>query len=461
MKKILIFCSSFLLASTVPALTQNDFVERLVQTHPFFKQLNFDADYQNAKTYASTANQDWVLGVDTNFKREDVSNISSITTYTDLDTTSVDVSASKNLVNSGADIVVKHNWKEKSKASTATLNTNRNKFSVDYVYPLLKDSAGINDLLANDLANIEAQISTLELAENKENFILEQLSKFIDLAYAQQQLLINQKRLELAKKELDLTQAKFAQSVVDEVDVLLQKDAYQRANQSLLQSQSDLALLRHEIATTLDLDVAQIKANFDLYKPYQMISADLKEYLKNNSRVLKKNALEQALIKRQLKSDKNSNQAELDLKIGFASEGEDANYSNSIDNQSNAWNIGLGLSYPLGATQSKATVSKTQIKLNKAKESAQQELLNIYSKARVLKEKLHHLNQILKSNQAQIEIAKARTLAEKNRYNNGNSEISFVISAQNNEQNIELNYAQVAKNYQKSVLDFLATLDQL
>ena len=402
-----------------------------------------------------------MLGVDTNFKREDVSNISSITTYTDLDTTSVDVSASKNLVNSGADIVVKHNWKEKSKASTATLNTNRNKFSVDYVYPLLKDSAGINDLLANDLANIEAQISTLELAENKENFILEQLSKFIDLAYAQQQLLINQKRLELAKKELDLTQAKFAQSVVDEVDVLLQKDAYQRANQSLLQSQSDLALLRHEIATTLDLDVAQIKANFDLYKPYQMISADLKEYLKNNSRVLKKNALEQALIKRQLKSDKNSNQAELDLKIGFASEGEDANYSNSIDNQSNAWNIGLGLSYPLGATQSKATVSKTQIKLNKAKESAQQELLNIYSKARVLKEKLHHLNQILKSNQAQIEIAKARTLAEKNRYNNGNSEISFVISAQNNEQNIELNYAQVAKNYQKSVLDFLATLDQL
>ena len=326
---------------------------------------------------------------------------------------------------------------------------------------MLKDSAGINDLLANDLANIEAQISTLELAENKENFILEQLSKFIDLAYAQQQLLINQKRLELAKKELDLTQAKFAQSVVDEVDVLLQKDAYQRANQSLLQSQSDLALLRHEIATTLDLDVAQIKANFDLYKPYQMISADLKEYLKNNSRVLKKNALEQALIKRQLKSDKNSNQAELDLKIGFASEGEDANYSNSIDNQSNAWNIGLGLSYPLGATQSKATVSKTQIKLNKAKESAQQELLNIYSKARVLKEKLHHLNQILKSNQAQIEIAKARTLAEKNRYNNGNSEISFVISAQNNEQSIELNYAQVAKNYQKSVLDFLATLDQL
>ena len=457
MKKTLIFCSSFLLTSTVPALTQNDFVERLVQTHPFFKQLNFDADYQNAKTYASTANQDWVLGVDTNFKREQDALKSAVTTYDELNTISVDVSASKNLVNSGADIIVKHNWKEKDK----DLNSNNNKFSVDYVYPLLKDSAGINDLLANDLANIEAQISTLELAENKENFILEQLSKFIDLAYAQQQLLINQKRLELAKKELDLTQAKFAQSVVDEVDVLLQKDAYQRANQSLLQSQSDLALLRHEIATTLDLDVAQIKANFDLYKPYQMISADLKEYLKNNSRVLKKNALEQALIKRQLKSDKNSNQAELDLKIGFASEGEDANYSNSIDNQSNAWNIGLGLSYPLGATQSKATVSKTQIKLNKAKESAQQELLNIYSKARVLKEKLHHLNQILKSNQAQIEIAKARTLAEKNRYNNGNSEISFVISAQNNEQNIELNYAQVAKNYQKSVLDFLATLDQL
>ncbi len=68
---------------------------------------------------------------------------------------------------------------------------------------------------------------------------------------------------------------------------------------------------------------------------------------------------------------------------------------------------------------------------------------------------------MLDSNKVQIKIAKARTVEEKSRYENGNSQASFVISAQNNEQNVKLNYAQVAKNYQKSVIDFKAVVDQL
>jgi hypothetical protein len=48
------------------------------------------------------------------------------------------------------------------------------------------------------------------------------------------------------------------------VDVLLQEDAYQRANQQLLQAQQDLTLLRHEIAITLDLDFAKAVANTNL-----------------------------------------------------------------------------------------------------------------------------------------------------------------------------------------------------
>jgi outer membrane protein TolC len=39
--------------------------------------------------------------------------------------------------------------------------------------------------------------------------------------------------------------------VVEKVDVLSQQDAYQTANQKLLQAQQDLTLLRHEIAVAL------------------------------------------------------------------------------------------------------------------------------------------------------------------------------------------------------------------
>jgi hypothetical protein len=40
---------------------------------------------------------------------------------------------------------------------------------------------------------------------------------------------------------------------------------------------------------------------------------------------------------------------------------------------------------------------------------------------------------MMRFNQAQIKIAKARTAEEKQRYSNGNGEASFVINAQNNE----------------------------
>jgi hypothetical protein len=52
-------------------------------------------------------------------------------------------------------------------------------------------------------------------------------------------------------------------------------------------------------------------------------------------------------------------------------------------------------------------------------------------------------------------------LAEKKRYELGNSQISFVISAQNNVHEVYLAYAQVAVNYQKSLLKFKAVLDKL
>jgi outer membrane protein TolC len=174
-----------------------------------------------------------------------------------------------------------------------------------------------------------------------------------------------------------------------------------------------------------------------------------------NSRVLKIADLNQDLLKRQLKSDKSNSKVQLDLRLGI-SEGEDL-----TSNQSSSWNIGLDLSYPIGGTQAKSAIEKTQIKLARAKQQKQEQLLNIHAKANALKQKIQYLLEILDSNKMQIKIAKARTKEEKRRYNNANSQASFVISAQNNEQNANLNHIQVAKNYQQSVLDFKAAIDQL
>ena len=281
------------------------------------------------------------------------------------------------------------------------------------------------------------------------------------MAYAQARLMINNQRLDLVTQELALVKQKFTMSVVDKVDVLLQEDAYQSAKQQQLQARQDLNLLRHEMAIILDIGFSDVKAEFDLYQRYTTNNDNVKQYLLTNSRVLKIADLNQDLLKRQLKSDKSNSKVQLDLRLGISSEGESRRYTDSISNQSPSWNIGMDLNYPIGGTQAKSAIEKTQIKLARVKQQKQEQLLNIHAKANALKQKIQYLLEILESNKMQIKIAKARTKEEKRRYNNANSQASFVISAQNNEQNANLNHIQVAKNYQQSVLDFKAVIDQL
>ena len=455
MKQFFITIVILLTGFNAQAISEREFIERLKATHPFFEQQALSSQIKQVEKRLTTANEDWIIAIDGNYKNENASDISSIASiYKKLDTTSVDISATRKIAESGSDITFKHVWTDKDKDG---VDIARNRFSLDYTYPLLRNRDGVNDQLDGDVAQIAIEKNTLERLEQEEDFILKKLKRFVDLAYAQEQQLINERRLALAGQELNLVKQKFEASVVDKVDVLLQEDAYQRAQQQLLQAQQDLILLRHEIAITLALNFDQVVANTDLYKIYSAKEV----WLLADTRALKITALDQKTLKRQLFSFKNESQAKLDLNLGLASEGENSSYSNSLENQSATWNVGLDWSYPLGGVKSSNNVKKAEIKLARLAQYKREQLLELNVQATILKEKIKLLIQMLKSNKKQISIAMARTVEERGRYANGSGQASFVISAQNNEQNAQLGYAQVATNYQKAVLDFKATIDQL
>ena len=443
------------------ALGTEEFVQRLTSVHPFFQQLEADAQIATLNKQATTANQDWTLSLDTKYQDEDYGEVSSITTYSDLQSASVDVSAKKKLTTLGGDLTLKHNWKEKSKATTAELNTNRNKFSIDYSQPLLKNSGGINDRLNTDLAEIDVQISRINVLEKQENFVLGYLQKFVNLAYLQAQFDINQSRVELAQQELDLVEDKFAQSVVDKVDVLNQKDAYQRAKTQRLQARQALELLQRELALALKLDKTLIKAELDLYQIFEVATTNLERRLDQNARTLKINSLELDKLQRQLQSNKNKSLADLSLNLGLSSEGEHLDYDQSIDNQGTHYSVGLSLSYPLGGTESKTAVQKTQTQIRASDSARAEKLIELHTKTQLSLEKIQLLSEMLLLSKTQIQIASDRAQEEQKRYANGNSQASVVISAQDNEMSAKLSAAQVAKDYQQAVLEYKANIDTL
>lgn len=429
MNKILNFSIILLCTSHALAMTQSEFVERLTSTHPFFTQQGLDQQVSQLNYTASTANQDWVLGSSLDSKNQLNNQISSGS-----------ISATHNLVDTGADVSITNTW---------TDATTSDQFLVNYTQPLLKDFGGINDRLSSDLLRIKTEINSLKLKQSEEAFILSQLFKLLDLSNAQQQLSLTASRLKLAEQELKLVKDKFTQSVVDKVDVLLQEDAYQRAYQQHLQAEQDLDLLKQELAITLDMPAKSMVSDYDLYQLYHSNVDDLPKHLKVHTTEMQTAKLEQTVLIRQLNSDKNNTQLQLDLKLGAGYDTDDI------------WNVGLGLSYPLGNTKAKSALEKTQIELMKAKENAAELLLKLTVKASVLEKKVAHLAKLLSSYQARIEIAKSRAQEEKRRYELGNSPVSFVISAQNNVQEVRSNYAQAALSYQKSVLEFQAAIDQL
>jgi hypothetical protein len=123
--------------------------------------------------------------------------------------------------------------------------------------------------------------------------------------------------------------------------------------------------------------------------------------------------------------------------------------------------LGLDLKYPLGNTKSISSVAKNQVSIDRLEQQKQDQLLSIYLQAKVLKEKITLLSEMMDSNRAQIDISKERTSQEKYRYANSQGQASLIISSQNNEQSALLSLAKTAKNYQKTVLDYMAAVDKL
>ena len=441
MKPALIVLTTLFIALNIQAMTEREFIEKLRNTHPFFDQQALSSQIKKIEMQATRANEDWLMNVSTIYNKDQKDTVS--------------FSANKTFTGNGGRATLSHTW-----IDTNAVDGN-SKFSLDYVYPLLRNNGGINDRLEFDVSQIAVVQNALSRTEQEENFILIKLKRFVDLNNAQERQLIHEHRLSFAKQELVLVRKKLTASVVDKVDVLLQEDAYQKAKQQLLQAQQDLVVLRHEIAITLGTDFDQITTRTNLYRPYKLNEQYNKKQLLAKARVLKITDLDLKILKRQLMSLKNESKTQLDLNLGLVSEGENTNYSNALSDQSTSWNIGLGLSYPLGGIKATSSIKKAQIKIQRLMRYKQEQSLDLSIAITTLREKIILLSELLKSNQKQITIAKDRTSEEKVQYANGNGKASFVISAQNNEQNAQLGYAQVATNYQKAVLEYKATLDIL
>lgn len=449
-----VFC--LFLSTDVIAITSEEFSAKLMQTHPYFLQLSLSekvslVDQKIARTYT-----DWNIQMGANESFSAGDDISS-RLYNDLYTTSYEVSAHRKIANSGANLNLKHSWSRNDKDSTV-LNTNV--FSLDYVKPLLQNQNGLNDRLAVDIADIDLLAKQVSLLEQAESFLASKLTKLVDLALKQELEQLYMFQLELSKQQLDLAEEKFSNSLIDKSSLLQEKDTYVKANQQWLQSSRELNILRQELASLINVKESEMVVEFDLFKEQPIMRVEPAVFVKN-SRSMQKFDFDKSKLQRRLETYENKTMPSVNLNMGIASQAEDDKYFSSFGNRDFSWNIGVDVSYPLGARKESLDVERTEISIAQLDAQRRETEINLEQQVSYLLAQIDLLAELVDISLEQGELANEKVIEEKTKYDNARGQKSLLIAAQKNANLARLSNVQTAASYQKIIIDYRAATDQL
>jgi len=449
-----VFC--LFLSTDVIAITSEEFSAKLMQTHPYFLQLSLSekvslVDQKIARTYT-----DWNIQMGANESFSAGDDISS-RLYKDLYTTSYEVSAHRKIANSGANLNLKHSWSRNDKDSTV-LNTNV--FSLDYVKPLLQNQNGLNDRLAVDIADIDLLAKQVSLLEQAESFLASKLTKLVDLALKQELEQLYMFQLELSKQQLDLAEEKFSNSLIDKSSLLQEKDTYVKANQQWLQSSRELNILRQELASLINVKESEMVVEFDLFKEQPIMRVEPAVFVKN-SRSMQKFDFDKSKLQRRLETYENKTMPSVNLNMGIASQAEDDKYFSSFGNRDFSWNIGVDVSYPLGARKESLDVERTEISIAQLDAQRRETEINLEQQVSYLLAQIDLLAELVDISLEQGELANEKVIEEKTKYDNARGQKSLLIAAQKNANLARLSNLQTAASYQKIIIDYRAATDQL
>ena len=438
------------------AITLNEFSEKLIETHPFFVQLSLSEKTSLLDQKASLTYSDWNIkaGASESFSSgEDT----STRLYKDLYTTSYEVSAGRKIENSGANLNLKHSLTRDDKDSSAT---HSNVFSIDYIRPLLQNKDGINDRLTLDIASLDLIAKKVSLEEQAENFLASKLSKFVDLALKQEIVKIHKRELELSKQQLDLTEGKYKNSLIDKSNLIQDKDLYVKAKQQSLQSRKELIIERRELASLIGAQESDMIVEMDLYEEHTMMKVDPATFVKD-SRSIQKFDFDKARLQRQLKTFENKTMPSVNLNLGLSALGEDDKYFGSFGNRDYSWNIGVDISYPLGVRKELVDVERTEISIATINAQKREAEINDEYQINYLLAQIDLLSELVTLYLEQGALANEKVIEEQTKYNDARGQMSLVIAAKKNANLANLTYVQAAATYQKIIIDYKAAIDQL
>lgn len=449
----------------VQEITLTEYLDTLRQNHPFFVKEALSRDIEEQQQRGLAGGEDWVIRAGPSYLHEERSQGSPFSAK-EKNQFTVGVGMERQFWSSGSSVSLDYDYyrvKQRFAQPIGTFNEYGNGLSLTYSMPLMKNRGGILSRLSLELQSYNIDLSDVVSKENQEGFLEQNGQLFLRWVFVHEQRRIAESRLHLAEEELVRTKKKRRTRIAAEVDVLRTKDAVINGKQNLQQLVSQWRAIQAELALQSgDMSLYQAKPSFDLFGVEEIPTIEVAtEMLQNNSRLLKSVDLQLERLSHQQQALKNELKPELDLVLSGGLRSEDARFNDATKFDQPQYRVGLNFRYPLGQRSAKANESKARLQKNQLRQQRASLGRQLEAELGNVVVQLHELEEVMRLNRQQIEVARQKTQEELKRHNQGRSELTFVIQSRDSEQNAQLNYANNAANYQALWLRYRSLNDSL
>ena len=273
---------------------------------------------------------------------------------------------------------------------------------------------------------------------------------------------IAEERKLLAEEELERTVEKRRSYLVDQVDVLRAEDAVRIAEQNVVLVESHWKALRAQLSVLCrSEEMCRKSPLFDLYHIEQFPSPEeARQRLREQSRILNTLEIRRDQLLQLRDGYQEQVRPQLFLNVGAGLQGGDDQFGDALMLDKPDMTVSLMLQYPLENRAARTNVATATLEIDRLDTEIENVSLELESAAVNLLILIQELEKVLQLNQEQIESAAAKTEEELDLYNQGRSDLTFVILSRDNEQQAKLTYAQNAASYQKLILQYHALMDE-
>ena len=458
--------------SIIPGVVQagevdlEQYLQQIRSSHPFFIQQALSGEIEREQQHRFLGEEDWVVNASPSYSHYERSKISSAFVVEKQDSLTLNAGLERTFWTDGSRLSIDYDYTYTDQLfgqPVGSFDEHGNGINITYSLPLMKNKGGVLSRLDYELQAYSIDLTEINSIESQENFLEQQALLFIDWVFITEQRQIAENRLILANNELTHTKNKFRSRVVAEVDVLRAQDAVINARQDLSTIETQWRAFQAELATQSNNPFPdQMVPRFDLYTLQTVPPVDQAlELLQKNIRQLRAIDLQMAQMEKLESGLGNQLKPELDLVLAGGLRSEASDLSGSARFNQPQYMIGVNFRYPLGQRSVTADISKARLQQQQLRAKRTSLSRQLEAQLRNMLVQLNELEGIIALNKEQIEVAQLRTAAELKRYNQGRSELSFVIQSRDNEQNARLGYAANAASYQKLWLRYKSLTDAL